>query len=137
MKIFVLVFVLASFSVTSCSTFKKQMEKSIGPVLSSIRNTSYNSYLRQKYSYMDQPTNEQKRHLTPAQKKKLKLKAAINNSAVGQFIRPPSVQGHIDYIHDKRFNETEQDILSEEQERYERQAKLKFKKNHEILYNDY
>ena len=86
---------------------------------------------------MDQPTNEQKRHLTPAQKKKLKLKAAINNSAVGQFIRPPSVQGHIDYIHDKRFNETEQDILSEEQERYERQAKLKFKQNHEILYNDY
>jgi hypothetical protein len=113
------------------------MEKNLGPVLTNIRNTSYNSYLKKKYSYLDKPTNDQKRHLSKAQKKKLKLKAAINNSAVGQFIKPPSVQGHIDYIHDKRFNEMEQNALSEEQEKYESQAKLKFKRNHEILYDDY
>jgi hypothetical protein len=130
-------FAFCAVLITSCSTFKKEMEKSLGPVLTNIRNTSYNSYLKQKYSYLDKPAKNRRRRLTEAQKKKLKLKAAINNSAVGQFIRPPSVQGHIDYIHDKRFNEMEQNALSEEQEKYESQAKLKFKRNHEILYDDY
>ena len=113
------------------------MEKNIGPVLSSIRNTSYNSYLKNKYSYLDKPNNNQRRHLTEKQKKKQRLKNAINNSMVGQFIKSPSVQGHIDYIHDKRFNETEQDALSEEQEKYERASRLQFKEKHEMLYPDY
>ena len=116
---------------TSCATFKKKMEKSLGPVLSGIRNTSYNSYLKRKYSYLDKAENKGK-PLSDAKKKKQKLKAALNHSVVGQFIKPPSVQGHIDYSHDKRFNRAEQDALNGEQEKYERRSRLKFKEKYEV-----
>jgi hypothetical protein len=126
---FVLFFLSLLFLV-SCQGLKKRMEDSLGPTISKFRNNSYNSYLKKKYAYIDKANAPINPHLTKKQRKKAKFKAVINNSMVGAFIAPSSIQGHVDYRNDKRFNTTEKKLLIEQQRAYEWDSEHKFKNLH-------